>query len=211
MKMIEIDPAPISDLLLRFIRSEYERHYSEKYQGEMKGLYREADWRRLEYATSLIPADTESVLEVGVGPGPLLNYLTMCRRYKKVVGIDIRRYSRFLPLSPNLDLRLMRVEKMDFETASFDMVFCMEVLEHVPVEVMLRGIYELRRVAGKRLVMSVPFEEPLPLPSYHLQRFERERLLDLFPDAEIRLVHRPRRKGLPWALMIEIPGVAHSA
>jgi SAM-dependent methyltransferase len=201
-----VDLAPLSDPLLLSIRDGFERHYAEHFPGEKQGLYNDADWRRLEFAAGLIPAGAQAVLEVGVGPGPFLNYLTMTRRHPTVVGIDIRRYSKFLQLAPALDFRIMNVQKLDFPDRHFDVTFCMEVLEHVPPDVMLRGLKELRRVTRSKLIMSVPFEEPLPLPSYHLQRFDMDRVGEVFPDAEMTLLHRPRRKGWPWAIMVETPG-----
>jgi 2-polyprenyl-3-methyl-5-hydroxy-6-metoxy-1,4-benzoquinol methylase len=206
MNAKQIDAAPLSDPLFLSIREAFEHDHRNRFGDDTKGLYRDADWRRLQYAASLIPPGARSVLEVGVGPGPMLNYLTMSGRYSQVVGIDIRRYSKFLGLTPNLDLRIMSVDQMSFETASFDVVLCMEVLEHMPTDAMLRGMRELRRVARHLLVMSVPFEEPVPLPSYHLQRFDAARIAQVFPHAEQQLLHRPKRKGWPWAMLIETPG-----
>lgn len=206
MSPIDIDLGPLADPLMLAVREQYERHYQEKYGDDKKGLYLDADWRRLQYAASLIPPGTRSILEVGVGPGPMLNYLTLLERFASVVGIDIRRYSKFLQLTPALDFRIMSVDKLQFPDRHFDMVFCMEVLEHVPTAVMMRGIEELRRVTKNKLVMSVPFEEPLPLPSYHLQRFDAPRLQSVFPDAEVSMLHRPRRRGWAWAMLTETPG-----
>jgi 2-polyprenyl-3-methyl-5-hydroxy-6-metoxy-1,4-benzoquinol methylase len=207
MKVPEIehlDLKPMLDPLLSDIRKEYLRRYAEMFpDGEGKGLYLEADWRRLEFALSLIPAGTRSVLEIGVGPGQMLNYLTMCGRFSTVTGIDIRRYSRYIQFAEKVDFRLMSVDALDFEDRSFDVVLCMEVLEHLPTDTFNRALPELRRVTNGRLIMSVPFEEPEPLPTYHKQRFDSGRIQAIFPKGQVTLLHRPRRKGWPWALIVE--------
>jgi hypothetical protein len=52
--------------------------------------------------------------------------------------------------------------------------------------------------------MTVPFDEPLPLPSYHLQHFGEQRIRATFPNAEILLVHRDNNRSTwPWAVLIE--------
>jgi 2-polyprenyl-3-methyl-5-hydroxy-6-metoxy-1,4-benzoquinol methylase len=196
---------PQRDPLLLEVRAAYETHYRETYgEEETKGLYRNADWRRLQYALELIPKKTQSVLDVGVGPGALLNILTLSERFQKVVGIDVRQYSKFLPLSESLNFDIMSVADMSFADSSFDVVICMEVLEHLKDELLEPALHELRRVCGGLLIMSVPYEEPEPLPSYHLQRFDEARLRQTFPDAETTLLYRTKQKeGWPWAILLE--------
>jgi len=80
----------------------------------------------------------------------------------------------------------------------------MEVLEHLDSTTLEAGFSSLRRITRKKLVMTVPFDEPLPLPSYHLQHFDEHRIRATFPDAEISLVHRnDNRSTWPWAVLIE--------
>lgn len=201
MPFSEIGIPKLKDEFLISIREKYQEHYKIHYGDDKKGLYNQADWRRLQYASELIPENVESILDVGVGPGAFLNFLTMKKYCNQVVGVDIRKYSKFISLVDDLDFKEMSVDKLDFEDNSFDTVFCMEVLEHLPVEVMLNGIAELKRVTRHKLVMSVPFEEPLPLPSYHLQRFDIKRLELVFPGSDITLLHRPNKVGWPWAFI----------
>lgn len=201
----EVDLPTLETPLLLSIRQRFEETYFEQFGVRSgSGLYKNADWRRLEYATRLIPSDCKSVLDVGVGPGAFLNYLTLSGRFDRVTGIDKRRYSKFVALTSDLDYQIMDIGKASFPDNHFDMVFCMEVLEHLDSATLGAGLSSLRRIARKRLVMTVPCNEPLPLPTYHLQHFDEERIRATFPDAKIFLVHRNRERSTwPWAVLIE--------
>lgn len=201
----QVDLPRLETPLLRNIREQFEQAYFQQFGVRSgAGLYKSADWRRLEFASRLIPSDCTSVLDVGVGPGAFLNYLASLGRFDRVTGIDKRRYSKFVQLVPDLDYRIMDIGNLSFPDNCFDTVFCMEVLEHLNTRTLEAGLAALRRIAKKRLVMTVPFNEPLPLPSYHLQHFDENRIMATFPDAEISLVHRNKdRSTWPWAVLIE--------
>ncbi|CTQ54737.1 bifunctional 3-demethylubiquinone-9 3-methyltransferase/ 2-octaprenyl-6-hydroxy phenol methylase [Roseibium album] len=198
-------PLPVlSNSMLIEIKKQYEDYYNESFgTASSKGLYSNHDWRRIQYCINLIEADKGSALDVGVGPAALLNFLNQARQFDQVTGIDVRRYSKLLLLDESIDYRIMDATKMIFNDESYDTVICMEVLEHLTLNSMIEALSELRRVAKKKLIMSVPFEEPEPLPSYHKQRFDQEKLIEYFPNAEIKLLQRPKRKGWPWAIMVE--------
>jgi len=69
------------------------------------------------------------------------------------------------------------VQNLSFADNSFDIVLCQQVLEHVPDPV--KAILELKRVAAKQLVISVPYE-----PFFTLCRFltwEAEHLWAITP------------------------------
>ena len=203
----------VDDPLLATIQTRYDETYQRDYgvtQG--RGFFRDADWRRINYAANLLPPDAKSVLDVGVGAGVLLNYLTMAERFDDVVGIDIDRHSKFLSLSSDVDWRRMDACSMSFPDNQFDIVFCMEVLEHLEDVQLEQALAELRRVTRHRLVASVPFDEPRPLPSFHKQHFDKKRIEGVFPTASITLLHkqRPRKPAYakasricPWALIVE--------
>jgi SAM-dependent methyltransferase len=201
----EVDLPPVSDPLLIEVRARFERHYLAKFgQSTGKGLYSENDWRRINWVAAHLH-NGGIVLDVGVGPGVLLNYLHGSGRFDRVIGIDIRVYSKFQAHYPELDHRLMNVVEMAFEDASIDTVICMEVLEHLAANSFRRALKELRRVTRRDLLITVPFCEPEPLPSYHKQRFGPKDLCDHFPHAKFTLLQRRNGRGVPWVLIHERP------
>jgi SAM-dependent methyltransferase len=181
----------------------YDQHYAKLFPGQSQGLYRTHDWQRIEHALSLIPEKTKSILDVGTGPGALLNYLTVAGEIPRVTGIDLKQYSKFYQIAKALDWRRMNVCSLEFVDGDYDVVICMEVLEHLDPSDFDTAVSELRRVAKNRLIVTVPFKEPLPLPKYHKQQFDEHKLLEYFPKAQISLLKRSKDSEWSWALVIE--------
>ncbi|WP_460272901.1 class I SAM-dependent methyltransferase [Celeribacter sp. ULVN23_4] len=202
--MTDIPLPPVTDPLLKLLREYYGYKYIDEHgRNSGKGFYTQHDWRRIQYGIDLIDPESQTVLDVGVGPSALLNYLQLGKRFERVTGIDLRRYSKQILVDEQTDFRVMDATNLGFVDKSFDTVICMEVLEHIPGEAMMQALSELRRVARRQLIVSVPYDEPRPLPSYHHQHFDDARLEEVFAGADIRLLQRPRRKGWPWAIAIE--------
>jgi 2-polyprenyl-3-methyl-5-hydroxy-6-metoxy-1,4-benzoquinol methylase len=131
------------------------------YEEEMWERYREEIEKRIAYykeAINLIPSDVKSILDVGCGEGTFLNMLARLGRANTIVGLDVSevalRYIRGQKIRAN-------AEKLPFENGSFDLVNCLEVLEHLKQEAFIRAVGEIKRVAKKYIIVSVPNEEPL--------------------------------------------------
>jgi SAM-dependent methyltransferase len=121
------------------------------------------------------------MLDAGCGMGDLL----ACFPDRERVGVDIS--EAYLEVARERGLTVYRagVEKMPFDTGTFALVTCTDVLEHVLD--LNRAVKELLRVLkrGGVLIVRVPNEEELAVdtPPYefvHLRRFDKPTLHLLF-------------------------------
>jgi 2-polyprenyl-6-hydroxyphenyl methylase/3-demethylubiquinone-9 3-methyltransferase len=130
MKTINADPAELakfSDLAHRWWDPE----------SEFRPLH-QINPLRLDWIQSLAPLSGKVVLDVGCGGGILSD--SMARKGAQVTGIDLSakalRVAQLHALeasTPNVSYREISAEAMALERpASFDVVTCMEMLEHVP-------------------------------------------------------------------------------
>lgn len=93
---------------------------------------------RLAWINGLAPLAGKRVLDVGCGGGILAD--SMARRGADVLGIDlatkalrVAQLHAMEAATPNVDYREVSVEGLaDEQPAAFDIVTCMEMLEHVP-------------------------------------------------------------------------------
>jgi 2-polyprenyl-3-methyl-5-hydroxy-6-metoxy-1,4-benzoquinol methylase len=101
--------------------------------------------------------DPESVLDAGCGEGETVARLDGCLP-AAVAGVDMREEcvaftrERF----PSMKVSRQSVYSLDFGDRSFDLVLCLEVLEHLDDPA--AAISELSRVSRRDLVLSVPHE-----------------------------------------------------
>ena len=104
----------------------------------------------------LFPEDAGSVLDVGCGRGKLSNAL--CDRFPRVVSVDIN-FDRLPGLSnPRCQADLFR---LPFADGRFDLVLFSEVLEHLEAETQGPALEEVARVAGRYVLVSVPWRQKL--------------------------------------------------
>jgi SAM-dependent methyltransferase len=207
---VNIRTYPVS-MLAASVRADYATKFGEPPE-EPGGWYHRDDWHRVSYVADVLRPGGD-LLDVGVGAGQFLNMLARSGKFGSVVGIDKARFTKYTEFEPNMSKSDGDIANLQFEDDSFDVVTCMEVLEHIPPEVFVAGLAELRRVCRGQLIMSVPFCEPEPISKTHMRRFEAADILELFPDAGYTLLDRPR---MPWMIMEErfdgtTPGPAATA
>ena len=159
-----------------------------------------------------ITADSR-VLDAGCGSGRTLLDLS---RYGQVSGIELNEDAASLAGSRgDFDVRVGRLEELPWDGASFDLITCLDVVEHTPDDVI--ALRELRRVSkpGAWLLVTVPAYQALwsrhDVANHHFRRYSRRMLSDaaiaagwdlaritffnsvlLAPAAAVRLAQRRR-------------------
>lgn len=102
--------------------------------------------RALLRALDGIPLEGRRALDVGCGMGRWTRLLR--ERGAVVTGVDptAEMLEAARRLSPSLDYRRMSVTALDLPDASFDLVTCVTVLQHLRAEEQVRGLTEIARV-----------------------------------------------------------------
>jgi SAM-dependent methyltransferase len=129
------------------------------------------------------------VLDAGCGSGRTLEEL---QRYGEVHGIELDPDAVAVARSRGIgEVRLGRLEELPWEDATFDLITCLDVIEHTPDDrVTLR---ELRRVCnpGGWLVVTVPAYQALwslhDVANHHYRRYVRATLREAAVDAGWRV------------------------
>jgi SAM-dependent methyltransferase len=164
-----------------------------------------------------LPPDP-AVLDAGCGSGRTLDDLA---RRGRVSGFDVHPEGVEIARSRgHADVRVARIEEIPHPDGAFDLVTCLDVVEHTPDDV--RSLRELRRVTrpGGFLVATVPAYQALwsehDEANLHYRRYRRPTLrraavaagweprtltyfnsLLLAPAAAVRLAQRLRRARRP--------------
>ena len=147
------------------------------YRGRRRIIEVELD--RLE-----IPAGAR-VLDAGCGSGRTLLELA---RYGEVSGIELDPTAAAVATERGpYDVRIGRLEELPWADETFDLITCLDVIEHTPDDrVTLR---ELRRVArpGGHLLVTVPAYQALwsqhDVDNHHYRRYERAPLRSAAAEA----------------------------
>lgn len=159
-----------------------------------------------------------TVLDAGCGSGRQMDELA---RWGRVAGFDLNELGvEHARARGHADVRRAQVEDIPWPDESFDLITCLDVMEHTPDDV--ASLRELRRVArpGATLLVTVPAYQFLwsshDVANQHYRRYRRPQLLAagsaagwepvttsyfnsilLAPAAAVRLLERLRRRPRP--------------
>jgi SAM-dependent methyltransferase len=133
---------------------------------------------------------TPRILDVGAGTGP--NGEVLCR-YGQCVALDLEPVALSLSQDSGHDFRVCAdVNHLPFSDNSFDLVVCLDLLEHLEDD--LAGTRELKRVVrpgGLVLSFAPAFESLWGLQddvSHHHRRYRKKQLVKLFESSGLEVL-----------------------
>jgi len=117
------------------------------------------DYReRAAAVLALIPPSVRSILDVGCGTGDVVRAITDARPGISSVGCDSSPSA--LARAPGRVVRA-GLPELPFRDKSFDLLLCLEVLEHIAEASYAASLRELERLAGRYIIIGVPYRENL--------------------------------------------------
>lgn len=144
---------------------------------------------RIDDLMRLLPQGGTAVLDIGARDGYLSKRLAS--QFMHVTALDLDE-----PVIDHERITCVQgdITALQFPDASFDLVFCAEVLEHIPPQSLSTACRELARVCVRHVLVGVPYRQDIRLgrttcytcgkispPWGHLNSFDERRLAELFP------------------------------
>lgn len=156
-------------------------------------IYRNNDIERAREADLMQRAGTgDAALDVGALDGHYSRLLS--KRYKRVVALDLS-----TPNVEGCENVAGDATNLQFPDNTFDLVFCAEVLEHIPN--VAKAARELARVSKHRVLIGVPYKQDTRVgrtscsecghispPWGHVNEFNDQRIRELFPGLKIESI-----------------------
>lgn len=155
-----------------------------------------------------------SVLDVGCAEGFALNVLKKNNLAKTFVGLDQSKKAIYLgkKLHPFINFNCGDIYKMNYNKGQFDLVICLEVLEHLSQPQI--ALAEINRVAKKYCLLSVPNEPWFQLSNFlrgknlsrwgndpgHIQHWSKKQFIDLVTAQHLKL--KATKAPFPWTMIL---------
>lgn len=180
---VDVTAWALSDAV-KELRYEYDSRFGEEAVAKRVPL---SNWQRADICNHIISnVGPSNVLDIGSGLGEFVNLFSSTNPNVPIASVDVKDYSLWFDRTG----RVERIYKSIFDLGPDevrDVVTCFEVIEHLPPEKLVEAVEKLRSLARRKLFVSVPFMEPLPLYKGHFTRFDDTNLLSLFPDAKFTI------------------------
>ena len=140
-------------------------------------------------------------LDAGCGDGKwTADIQTHLQATIDVTGIDFsQRAIAFARLiSPEIKFDVQSITALQFDDKTFDLVTCIEVIEHLPDAQQLPALRELRRVlvSDGLLILTVP-STLLRMPPHHFRHYTPTQLTDLLLQSGFTILAKTGQ-SLPW-------------
>lgn len=156
-----------------------------------------------------ISGKRKSALDIGARDGHFSLLLTTL--FDEVTALDLEKptisHSRVTCVQGD-------ITKLDFDDNNFDLIFCAEVLEHIPPHLLQKATSELSRVSREFLLIGVPYKQDIRAgrttcyscgrknpPWGHVNSFDELRLTNLFPLYTVKKISFVGEAGAPTNFM----------
>jgi hypothetical protein len=133
---------------------------------------------------------SNNALDIGARDGHFSKLLA--KYYDSVIALDLEKPSF---KHDNVTCIQGDVTNLKFDDGDFNLVFCAEVLEHIPTNMLKNACSELSRVSNNYILIGVPYKQDIRAgrltcyscgkinpPWGHVNSFNDERLESLFPE-----------------------------
>ncbi len=152
---------------------------------------------------NLIPSLSGTALDIGTRDGHFSKLLT--QHFDHVVALDLEQ-----PQFEHPKVQCVKgdVTDLEYEDEHFDFVFCAEVLEHIPSNLLPRACEELARVTKHNALIGVPYKQDLRVgkttcrscgktnpPWGHVNSFDESILESLFSGLTVAKVSYVERSN----------------
>lgn len=146
---------------------------------------------------ALMPTSGGVALDIGARDGHFS--LLLAERFERVIALDLD-----LPtiVHPRVECVKGNAASLELPDNSVDLVFCAEVLEHIPSALLPKVCSELQRVSRGQLLIGVPYRQDILMdrttcracggsnpPWGHVNSFDEARLAELFAGCQIAQKH----------------------
>lgn len=148
----------------------------------------------------MIMRNPKSLLDLGCGPGKVMNMIKHRTKVGNAVGIDI--YMPFIEqckIEGKFDeLILSDINKINYPSKSFDVVLANQVIEHLTKKDAMNLISKMEKIAKKQVIISTPIGE-IEDPEHHGNKYQKHRSAFMPADFEQR-GYKTIKYGYRWLL-----------
>ncbi len=169
-----------------------------------KNYYDKYDWEKASLGEKIgdkillilkaIPQNVKTVIDVGCGDGTISNEIN-----KKFDVTAIDRSFNALKYVKAKSIQAS-AESLPIKGNSTDLVFSSEMVEHLPVDIFMKAVSELKRISNNYIFLTFPHDENIEKQvtqctkckhnfnkSYHQRSLNIETIKDLFPEYKIMM------------------------
>lgn len=152
-----------------------------------------AEKQRTDDLVRLFPKTGQLALDIGARDGHFSLLLAEC--FASVIALDL---SQPEVDHPRVQCITGNAAHLQFDSRCVDFVFCAEVLEHIPSDILAVVCREIERVSNDKVLIGVPYRQDIRVgrttcgscrkinpPWGHVNRFDESRIAALFPACDI--------------------------